>query len=409
MISNRIQTYAGIQSNLFVHVSFGEANQLTRPLIPSQVFGTAAINNEVYRVNNGSLELTSTPDALRFETGPDFTFGNNEFTIEGWFRFKSIPSLCYLFDPRPGNQAPMLRYENGAFRYGSIASVNVFTFTPQINRWYHIALSRDVTANTLTLFIDGVKRSTRVNPPSFGSTDQMTIGNSQGLNNVFPGYISDFRVSNTTRYFFECGDFIPPGGLLPDGNTLALFNLSTNTEDNATGLAPTPDDLYFSDRIYDTTLNGQTYVGVGKFLNISETVSELKGSSSDLTLTLSGIPNTSLQEVLNLKIKGAKILVTRVLFDPQTNQVLKINGNPMARYRGFVNNISLQDDYEWTGRTGTNTLLLQCNSAIDILSNKYGGRKTNPLSQQKFFPGDISMDRVPVLENSVFNFGAPLR
>jgi len=95
------------------------------------------------------------------------------------------------------------------------------------------------------------------------------------------------------------------------------------------------------------------------------------------------------------------------LFDPVTNTPLEIEGNPLARFRGFVNNYSLQEDYDNSTRTSTNTLVLVCSSSLDVLSNKVNGRKTNPYSQKRFYPDDLSMDRVPTLENATFDFGAP--
>lgn len=173
------------------------------------------------------------------------------------------------------------------------------------------------------------------------------------------------------------------------------------------GDTPTSTKWCYSDSIYPYTLDGDTYIGLGKFAGITETSSEIKATSGQLTLTLSGIPNTSIYEILNSKIKGCPVRVTRVLFDPVTHQPLDIPGNPLARYRGFINNYSLSEDYNIGEKSATNTLVLVCASAIDVLNNKMSGRKTNPYSQKKFFPNDLSMDRVPTLENSDFNFGAP--
>jgi hypothetical protein len=43
-----------------------------------------------------------------------------------------------------------------------------------------------------------------------------------------------------------------------------------------------------------------------------------------------------------------------------------------------------------------------------VLQNKTSGRLTNPVSNKKFFPTDTCMDRVPGLQGTSFNFGAPL-
>jgi len=173
------------------------------------------------------------------------------------------------------------------------------------------------------------------------------------------------------------------------------------------GSAATSQILTFSDRQESFTLDGDTYVGLGRLMGVTATSSELRSSSGEVTITISGIPNSSIYEIVNSRIKGCPVRITRVLFDPVTNTQLAIEGNPLARFRGFVNNYSLQEDYDNVTRTSTNTIVLVCASALDVLSNKVAGRKTNPYSQKKFYPSDLSMDRVPTLENATFDFGAP--
>jgi len=171
---------------------------------------------------------------------------------------------------------------------------------------------------------------------------------------------------------------------------------------------PIQEVLRFSDNIQPYTLDGEEYLGLGKLVGITSTNSELRASSGDLTITISGIPNSSIYEIVNSKIKGCPVRITRVLFNPATGLPLNIAGNPLARYRGFVNNYSLQEDWDQNTRTSSNTIVLVCASSIDVLSNKVGGRKTNPYSMKRFYPNDLSFDRVPTLENTTFNFGAPL-
>jgi len=51
--------------------------------------------------------------------------------------------------------------------------------------------------------------------------------------------------------------------------------------------------------------------------------------------------------------------------------------------------------------------MLECSSSVGLLGQKISGRKTNPQSQNRFYPSDRSMDRVPTLKGTKFNFGAP--
>ncbi len=164
--------------------------------------------------------------------------------------------------------------------------------------------------------------------------------------------------------------------------------------------------LRFSDARNNYDINGETYTGLGNLLAITSSVSELRVSSGELTITVSGIPNTSIAEIVNSRIKGCPVIIYRGIFDPTTGAPLDIPVNPLDRYRGFVNSYSLQEDYDVATRTATNTIALICNSSVDVLENKIAGRKTNPSSQKSFYPSDISMDRVPTLKGATFDFGA---
>ena len=53
----------------------------------------------------------------------------------------------------------------------------------------------------------------------------------------------------------------------------------------------------------------------------------------------------------------------------------------------------------------TLTVNFDCSSTVELLSRKKGGRRTNPESMRKFFPGDKSFDRVPAIVNANINFG----
>lgn len=173
------------------------------------------------------------------------------------------------------------------------------------------------------------------------------------------------------------------------------------------GVTFTSEVLRFSDLNTSYTINDEVYLGAGNLLSITSSTSELRPSGSDVTISLSGIPNTSIAEIVKSKIKGCAVRIYRVLFDASTGEYLDIEGNPLGRFRGFVNNFSLTEEWDNLTRTSSNTIVLTCSSSASVLQNKVSGRKTNPESQKKFFPNDLSMDRVPNLENSTFNFGAP--
>jgi hypothetical protein len=164
--------------------------------------------------------------------------------------------------------------------------------------------------------------------------------------------------------------------------------------------------LLFSDRLVSTTISGDTYVGLGKLLSISGSTSELRSTSGEITIGISGVPDSMISDIVNANIKGNPVRVVRGLFNASNGTFLSaVTGNPVNRFVGYVNNISLEEEYDIDTRDSSNTLLMSCASNVDILNNKIAGRKTNPASQKKFYSTDISMDRVPSLESSYFDFG----
>ena len=169
----------------------------------------------------------------------------------------------------------------------------------------------------------------------------------------------------------------------------------------------TAEVLRFSDAITTYTVDSESYTALGSLMAITASASELRVSSGELTITLSGIPATSIAEIVNSKLKGAPVRVYRLFSDATTGTALAIAGNPSGRFRGFVNNYAINEEWDNLTRVTTNTLVLSCASAVDVLNRKISGRKTNPESQKRFFSTDVSMDRVPNLENATFNFGAP--
>jgi hypothetical protein len=164
--------------------------------------------------------------------------------------------------------------------------------------------------------------------------------------------------------------------------------------------------LTFSDYYRDITFDSVSYSGLGKLLSVSSTTSELKSSNSSVTITISGIPNSSIEEIVNSRIKGSDITIYRAILDDY-NLMSGISPNPVGRFYGVVNNYSLDEEYDIDARTAKNTISLICSSKQELLGNKIAGRTTNPSSQKTFYSTDVSMDRVPNLVGANFNFGVP--
>lgn len=175
---------------------------------------------------------------------------------------------------------------------------------------------------------------------------------------------------------------------------------------------PDYDVLRFSNHTGSYTVKGEVYDTLGSLLNVTQSNSELRASAGELTITISGIPNSRLTEIMDLKIKGSDVVVYRGLFNPASGQELVIPGNSpnggiLGRFKGRVMNFSIVEDWDPTGASSTISIQFACSSVVELLSNKVAGRQTNPISEQNLYPTDTSMNSVLSLARSNFNFGAP--
>lgn len=157
-----------------------------------------------------------------------------------------------------------------------------------------------------------------------------------------------------------------------------------------------------------TELDGQPYLypAVGALLNVSTITTDNKASQSDVTVTLSGIPNQYISQIIANPIKGSPVQIRRVFFDATTGAYLNIPGNPTIEFNGIVNNFTFDEGWsDPTSQQVTTTASLVCSSTMSVLANKVSGRRTNQADQDYWFPGDKSFNRVAVIADQIFDFG----
>jgi len=163
----------------------------------------------------------------------------------------------------------------------------------------------------------------------------------------------------------------------------------------------TSEILTFSDHSGTFAINGQDYVPLGDLLAVSSTSSELRASGNEITISISGIPNASIAEIVHSKIKGSPVKLYRAYFTEAGVQI----GTTQGRWIGSVNNYTLDEEYDPLGKSATNTIQIDCLSNVELLQNKVAGRKTNPSSMKVLNYSDTSFDRAPNLLGSSFDFG----
>jgi len=167
--------------------------------------------------------------------------------------------------------------------------------------------------------------------------------------------------------------------------------------------------LTFSDYFKDYTIDTINFTGLGSLMNVTNQASEIRASGKEIILTVSGIPDSSMVSVMSVDYRGSAVKIYRGVFDVTTGELVVTPGvtNPEQVFRGMLTNWGITEDHDHPSLSSTNTIVYTIASEVGLLNNKTTGRRTNPTDQRRFYPTDPSMDRVPNLMRSDFNFGAP--
>ena len=164
------------------------------------------------------------------------------------------------------------------------------------------------------------------------------------------------------------------------------------------------------------TYNGVEYVGLGHFLGMNEIQDDLKATTAQLQVSLSGIPKDAgeaglgsyasyIALILNTRLKGSRVRIYRVFFDTTTREIL--SSSVSLRFSGYVSNYTITDTGDPLSLTESYTCVLNLTSILGIIERRIAGRRTNTTDQKNFYPTDTGMDRVNVISNTAFDFGRP--
>ena len=169
-----------------------------------------------------------------------------------------------------------------------------------------------------------------------------------------------------------------------------------------------PDEVYtFCNAAAPITYGGVTYDGLGSFLGISEIQRDIKASSYDLRLMLTGIDPNNIAVILASDIKGSTIEIWRGFLDANNQIITSPTPQFFKRYQGIVSNFAINEDFNEQLRTRIATAVASCSSMRLVLQNRIGGMRTNTTTWQMLYPNDTSMDRVAVIAGLYFDFGKP--
>jgi hypothetical protein len=155
------------------------------------------------------------------------------------------------------------------------------------------------------------------------------------------------------------------------------------------------------------TVGGITFSNLGALLNVGDVQRDMRSTSDDMTIALTGIDPTNIGIILGNDIKGSLVEVWRGFFDANNQIITTPTTQFFKRYQGIINSVSITEDFNSELRTRIATCSIACSSMRRILENRLGGVKTNQSSWQFLYPGDTSMNRVATIANTYFDFGKP--
>jgi hypothetical protein len=173
---------------------------------------------------------------------------------------------------------------------------------------------------------------------------------------------------------------------------LTVYNEYANTANN---------NVYTFSSSYQTeTISGQTYTPLGGLLAVGVQQRDIRVTSADTSISLSGIDGNNMAIVLGSLIRGSKLEITRGFYD--NNYILTSNAQ---RFTGIITNYNITEERQ--DNDDNFTITLNASSFKSVLENRIAGRKTNSESWKEYNPTDTSMDRVPSLSDRSFDFGKP--
>jgi len=155
------------------------------------------------------------------------------------------------------------------------------------------------------------------------------------------------------------------------------------------------------------TVGGITFSNLGALLSVGDVQRDIKATSDDMTIALTGISSANISLILSNDIKGSLVEVWRGFFDSNNQIITTPTTQFFKRYQGIINSVSITEDFNSEMRTRIATCSISCSSMRRILENRLSGVKTNQNSWQFIYAGDTSMNRVSEISNTFFDFGSP--
>ena len=174
------------------------------------------------KYGNSSIK-TSSPGNYVLTSNDAISFGADEdFTIEGWVNWLSLTGDQGIFQVIPNDQTfelgsqgsyPLMMMVWGGIGVGLNGGYTQSIWNsgnnPNINQWYHLAVSR--SSGITKVFVDGVPVHT-YGPASWATSGRLALGGYATTNHISDAYFQDWRYTKGLARYTTT--FTPPAALL---------------------------------------------------------------------------------------------------------------------------------------------------------------------------------------------------
>lgn len=144
----------------------------------------------------------------------------------------------------------------------------------------------------------------------------------------------------------------------------------------------------------------------GSLLTVGDVQRDIKATSNETSVTLTGIDTAILSEILNAGIKGSSLEMWHGFFDADNNLITTGGSGGLYQFfNGYVTSYGITENWDDNARLLVATVSISATSSKLILQNRVAGRFTNDNSWKFYSPTDTSMNRVPYITNINYMFG----
>jgi len=195
--------------------------------------------------------------------------------------------------------------------------------------------------------------------------------------------------------------YIPEVDNAPYVNNAEFVKMTIYNNDNTTTV------YTFSSSYKDETIDSVLYKALGGLMGVGMQQRDIRVTSFDTAITLSGIGSENIYAVLGTKIKGSLVEIYRGFYD--TNYVLE---NVVLRFNGIVTSYTISEDFVPAEHNDNFVVTVNCSSYKTVLENRIAGRQTSPNHWNEYNGAptikDTAMINIPNLINAYFDFGKPV-